>query len=314
MKKLVFGKFCFLISSLVCLLGGQVFAAQGAVVEVNSQVEISAKANWNLADLVSVRQGQYLLLRAFEETEIEKAESIPASELTKKIRQALRNMPEGSLVAEPQVKVASVAQVKAVSGISQEHVERLMLNRLALECADCVFSIQFNRVPVLSSQKWEFDFSTLTAKGSFMIPVREEGALSPKWITGSLQKKRMAAVANRLLMPNDRIQPGDVGQAFVDVTFSKDGLVSPQDLIGQVVGRSISSGSPIWAGDVKREPATKRGQMVRAFIGEGADFEITTNMIAEDQGFVGDMIKVKNPETQKILSGLVVEKGVVKIQ
>ena len=295
-------------------LASQAHAFRGAIVEVNSRVEISAKGTWNLADLVSIRHGQYLLLRAFEDTEIEKVETISAAEMTKKIRQALRNMPEGSLLAEPQVRVASFAQIKAVSGISQEHVERLMLNRLALECSDCVFSIQFNRVPVLTSQKWEFDLSALTAKGSFMIPVREEGALSPKWITGNLQKKRMAAVANRLLMPNDRIQPGDVGQALVDVTFSKDGLVSVDELVGQVVSRSVPSGTPIWAADVKREPATKRGQMVRAFIGEGSDYEITTNMIAEDQGFIGDLIKVKNPETQKILSGLVVEKGVVKIQ
>jgi flagella basal body P-ring formation protein FlgA len=38
------------------------------------------------------------------------------------------------------------------------------------------------------------------------------------------------------------------------------------------------------------------------------------NLQAEDSGFVGDVVKLKNLENQKVLTGIVVEKGVVKLQ
>jgi flagella basal body P-ring formation protein FlgA len=65
--------------------------------------------------------------------------------------------------------------------------------------------------------------------------------------------------------------------------------------------------------DLKREPAAHRGQVVRALVGD-QDFEISINASAEENGFIGDLIKVKNLETQKMMSGIVIDKGVVKVQ
>jgi flagella basal body P-ring formation protein FlgA len=65
--------------------------------------------------------------------------------------------------------------------------------------------------------------------------------------------------------------------------------------------------------DLKREPAAQKGQMVQALIGT-EEYEISASMLAEENGFVGDTVKVKNTETKKILSAVVVAKGLVKIQ
>lgn len=101
--------------------------------------------------------------------------------------------------------------------------------------------------------------------------------------------------------------------SMTDVTFAKDGSLRMEDIQGQMAARSLPVGSTVWASDLKREPAAKKGQIVKALLGDDS-FEISVNMMAEDSGFVGDLIKVKNLETQKVLSGLVTEKGVVKLQ
>ena len=63
----------------------------------------------------------------------------------------------------------------------------------------------------------------------------------------------------------------------------------------------------------KAEVQAKRGQIVKGTLGDD-DFQISLNVEAQDSGYIGDVIKVKNLETQKLLSAVIVDKGVVKVQ
>lgn len=300
---------------IICSLVGNISAmASRAQVNVLAEIEVSPKSRRTLGDLVQVKDGNFLLLQALNDSEIAIKETYSASEITRALQGAFKTMPDGTLNVEPQVRTSSEVNVKVSKTLSVAHIERLMLNRLNLECSDCNYQIQINRVPAVTTNNWELDFSSMSAKGSFMLPLREEGALNPIWITGNIQKKKQTAVTTRLIQQNERIQPGDIVMASVDVTWSKDSVVRIDELIGQQISRTISAGGPVWSADIKREQAAKRGQLVRVIIGDESAFEISTMMTAEDSGFIGDVIKVKNMENQKILSGLVIDKAVVKIQ
>ncbi len=99
----------------------------------------------------------------------------------------------------------------------------------------------------------------------------------------------------------------------VDITYAKDGLPKPEEIDGQLAARMLQLNQPIFKSDFKRELAINRGQIIRAVSGNES-FEITSQAVAEEQGYVGDVIKIKNSESQKTLSGQIVERGVVKVQ
>ncbi|MEN0058183.1 MAG: flagellar basal body P-ring formation chaperone FlgA, partial [Bdellovibrio sp.] len=190
---------------------------------------------------------------------------------------------------------------------------RQIANVLKARCNECEYRISVQSTPTPAGKQWNLDFSQLSPKGSFLLPLREGNSQQIKWVSGTIQVSRLTPVALRMILQGERIQPEDVKMAMTDVTHAKDGIVRLEDIQGQVAARTLTVGTPVWMGDLRREPAARRGQVVKALIGTEA-FEISTTMQAEESGFIGDFIKVKNTETQKTLSGLIIEKGVVKLQ
>lgn len=284
-------------------------------IQLKSKIEVSDQAQLSLLDISAVGGGSFLLLQALQKIDLPMQEQFSPLELVKLYRQAFKIMPEGVMVQEPQLIIAGDIKIVRFNGLAKNHIERLLLNHLGAQCSDCDFSIQLNQLPKVSSPNYAFDFSNLNTKGSFMLPVKEENALSPLWITGRVQIKKPMPVASRLLRANERIQPGDVVLAPVDITWSKDSSSKESELMGQVLNKQINAGSPIWSSDIKKEHVVQRGQLIKVIIGgENSDFEISTNMTATDNGVVGDLVKVKDPVTKKELSGVVVDKGIVRIQ
>ncbi|MNT63290.1 flagellar basal body P-ring biosynthesis protein FlgA [compost metagenome] len=145
------------------------------------------------------------------------------------------------------------------------------------------------------------------------MPLRDGDERNVKWITGNIRVAKLTPVANRLISQGERLQSSDLRLEMIDVSFAKDAGIRMEDVQGKIAVRSIPVGSPVWVSDLKREPAALRGQMIRGLLGDES-FEITVNIQAEESGFIGDTIKCKNLDTKKIVSGVVLEKGLVKIQ
>jgi flagella basal body P-ring formation protein FlgA len=72
-------------------------------------------------------------------------------------------------------------------------------------------------------------------------------------------------------------------------------------------------GRAVFPSDLKREPAAERGKAVKVIAGDEL-YEVSLSGVAEDTGHIGDLIKVRNIESKKVFTAVVVEKGVVKIQ
>ena len=289
-------------------------------VSIPAEVEISQRELLRLGDIAEVQNGDEALIAMLngivlrpDARELLLSQHFDTKEILQKMRSALEENPDLKK-QNPTFKVPSVVKVSfSTTPISRQEVLRKITNSLKTQCADCEYKITIQSTPTPSSKLWELDLTQLSGRGGFMIPVRDGDAKSNKWISGTIRVSKLTPVTTRLIIQGERVQAQDLRMSMTDITFAKDGVLLIGDIAGQQAARSLSVGTPVWASDLKREPATKRGQIVKALLGDET-FEITTSLQAEDNGFVGDLIKLKNLETQKVLSGLIIDKGVVRLQ
>lgn len=309
MKKLVFVLFFFSLQAL----------ARPEVI-VPEDVEVSQRPLLRLSDIANVIGGNEELLSFLETIIIREdarglllSQHLESSEILNKVREAMKSQ-EGLKKLNPSFKIPTQVKVNFSSmPISRQEMTRRIQNVLKARCNECEYKVSIQSTPTPAQKQWDLDFTQLSGKGGFLLPVRDGDQKQIKWISGTIRVSQLTPVTTRLILQGERVQPTDVQLVMTDVTFSKDGVLRLADIQGQLAARSLPIGTPVWTSDLKREPAAKRGQIVKALLGDES-FEISTTMMAEDNGFVGDLIKVKNPETQKVLSGLVIEKGVVKLQ
>lgn len=306
------------ILTLAILFSMQVFARPE--ISIPARVEISQRPLLRLGDIAEVRGGTEELVAVLDSVVLREdsrdlllSQHLESGEILSAMRRAL-DAQSNLKRLNPQFRVPSRVEVTfAPVPVSREEVLRKIQNVLKARCQDCEYQVSIQSTPRPASRNWELDFTQLSVKGGFLLPLRDGDSGQIKWISGTIRVSRLTPVTTRMILQGERVQVDDLRMSLIDVTFAKDGNLRIEDIQGQAVSRSLPIGSPVWASDLKREPAAKRGQIVKALFGDES-FEISVNMIAEDSGFVGDLIKVKNLETQKVLSGLVTDKGVVRLQ
>ena len=289
-------------------------------ISIPSSVEVSQRPVLRLGDIAIVKGGNEALLAQMDALvlrddarELLLSQQFESKEILAKLREAMEQN-EDFKALNPAFKVPSIVKVAfASTPISKQEVQRKITNYLTARCADCEYSISIQSVPNPANRQWGLDLTQLSPKGGFLVPVRDGENRQLKWISGTIRVSRLTPVTTKMISQGERVNAQDLQMSMMDVTFAKDSPLRIEDAQGQLAARTLPVGTPVWASDLKREPAAKRGQIVKAVIGDDT-FEVTVNMQAEDNGFVGDLIKVKNLDTQKILSAQVTDKGVVKLQ
>ncbi|MDR1482564.1 MAG: flagellar basal body P-ring formation chaperone FlgA [Synergistaceae bacterium] len=86
----------------------------------------------------------------------------------------------------------------------------------------------------------------------------------------------------------------------------------PEQIAGAELRQSIGVGRPITAGDVNRPDLVKPGSSV-TLMARVNGLGIEAHGIAMQRGGIGDVIKVKNLSSKKILSGKIIDAGLVLI-
>lgn len=204
--------------------------------------------------------------------------------------------------------------------IPQLYLARKILQAAQENCEECTVKIRDLRIPKIPKGKvmrsWEMDFAGIRIAGSNLIPLivkMEDGTDLRLFVQTQTYLEKVVPVAKRALAIGERLTEQDIEQRHVDVTHEKQSLLEKADIIGKLAGKYLAVGQPFRMTDIKREPAANRGQIVRVLAGDDS-FEVSIQAQAEEAGFVGDIIKIKNTDSQKFMSGLLVEKGVVKLQ
>lgn len=216
--------------------------------------------------------------------------------------------------------ISESIKIKAVkNSITENKLQKLILKAAIAKCLVCQFKIHDLKIPNIENKSelysFELDTANLKIAGGFLLSLRMQFENQEKvvYITGGLQTKMPALISTRSISMGEKMRIEDFKKEEIEIVYAADALATEEDLKGRVLNKTLSLGRPVYKSDLKKEMVIGRGQIVRALSGNDA-FEITNQMIAEESGAIGDTVKLKNPETLKMISGEVIEKGLVRIQ
>lgn len=298
------------------------------VIHIRPVVEVDGKnADITLGDLIvanGVSQSVLEKLKDIRLADIPKpgeSRSFTAMGIEQVFRPHLREIEEQKGERISLRVPARVTIVRKSFRLYEHEVAEYLKARLKELCSDCEFEITGLSLPVVpatipSGSTWTVQMRGEIPKGSFSLPLivnHEEGSKRTYWISGVLTVRRKVPVSSRALGAGERLHPEDFTLQVKDITFSNDVAASEQDLSSSVTARPIAAGQIIWRGSLRREVAVKMGDIVKVTTGKDG-WQVSIDGVAQGSAYIGDTLKVKIPRTQKMVSGIVSEKGVVEVR
>ena len=117
---------------------------------------------------------------------------------------------------------------------------------------------------------------------------------------------RTVWVSPHMLKRGTVIQPGLLQATTQALPASDTQLVGdPRDVHNMELLRDWPANTPLRSYDVKPTQLVKRGQQVLVSVGEGRGFQITVRAEAQQDGLMGEQIRLKNLESGRMLSAVV---------
>lgn len=198
-------------------------------------------------------------------------------------------------------------------------VKQTIVEQLKVVCSSCEFKIERVALPLVNNltaqSKWSVKVRNELPKGTFSYPleVKNQSEAQTYWVTGNISILKHALVAKRNIGIGEQIAEGDYADQLRDITYLHDSIAEPSDLVGSVAARGISAEQVIGRTFLKREAAFKFGDVVKVISGNES-WQISIDGVAQQAASVGETARVKIPRTQKLLSGVVVAKGVIEVR
>jgi len=117
---------------------------------------------------------------------------------------------------------------------------------------------------------------------------------------------RKVVVAKQLLRSGTTVSPDMLEEQEVPVLgVDLQAVTSVKDLENGEMVRDMQAGIPLRSHDVRRAILVKLGQVVILTVGQSSGFAISARVEALQDGRMGEQIRLKNPESGRILSGVV---------
>lgn len=303
--------------------------ASASQIVVKPAVEISGdKTHVTLADLVVPRSVGATTLESLAAIRLADA---PKSGETRTFTNVGLSEIFNSQIASIEEKTGERFELKLPSRVTVMR-KRAKLTRKALErelqaqwktmCSDCEFKIVTLQPPTVAPETtvdsgWSIRVRSELPRGGFSYPVEivsKNGSSQPYWVSGQVMIQKIVPVSTRSIAAGERLQESDVTKQLRDVTYAIDSVASDQEIGSGQAARSLPAGQIMWRSSVRRELAIKNGDVVKVTAGGNEAWLITIDGVAQSSGYVGDLIRVKIPRTQKVVSGLLKEKGVIEVQ
>ena len=117
---------------------------------------------------------------------------------------------------------------------------------------------------------------------------------------------RKVVVAKQLLRSGTTVNPDMLEEQEVPALgVDLQAVTSVKDLENGEMVRDMQAGVPLRSHDVRRAILVKQGQVVILTVGQSSGFAITARVEALQDGRMGEQIRLKNPESGRLLSGVV---------
>ena len=235
------------------------------------------------------------------------------------ISELLRNHKLWQSNVRPAFTIPSRVIVENVGDkISELRVRTELTNRWQNQCACRVelSELMMPKVePWIAGTEWELRMPSQPERGSFTLAIelKNAGQRRTLWLRGRATHYKVAPVAKRQINIGDRIQPEDYRMTEREVTFARDAVPDGSDLAGRRARISINANEILFAGSLEREKALRRGDQVKLALSESG-WEVILMGVAEQDGFIGDSVKIRNVKSNQVVVATVVARGEVRAE
>ena len=131
-------------------------------------------------------------------------------------------------------------------------------------------------------------------------------AVLPKTVASAPPVMRKVVVAKQLLRSGTTVNPDMLEEQEVpSLGVDLQAVTSVKDLENGEMVRDMQAGIPLRSHDVRRAILVKQGQVVILTVGQSSGFAISARVEALQDGRMGEQIRLKNPDSGRILSGVV---------
>ena len=234
----------------------------------------------------------------------EKTSRIVSSELARQLRHL-----KAKFMLPTEVKI-----MRSSSQVSRMEVERKIRNQLQMHCSECEIRIQISSVPSQLASDWNLDLNIDLNKSTLLIPIFSVSQPDRKgWVSAEVKRYQQIPVLNRALKTSDVITQDVLSLEKRFVSNVREVVLNTESLVGMQVVRYMNAGQSFLFSDLKKENVVQRGQIIKAMMGNDT-FEVSISAQVEESGAIGDVIKVKNLDSQKVFSAKVIERGLVRIE
>jgi flagella basal body P-ring formation protein FlgA len=215
-------------------------------------------------------------------------------------------------------KIPRRSHVLRKNSFSRDLVSAELIREFASQCQGCevvLRRIDWPKTEGLAIQSWRLVIRNEKPRGSFAVPIEFELAAGKKtlMLTGQVDLFAEVPVTTRSIQGLERLAPADYKTERRNITYSFDAPASPHELAASVASRPLAVGETIWKSTVRREQVLRFGDPVRVQIG-GETYSVSSEGIAQGPAALGDTVRVKVGKSQKLLSGILKEKGLVEIE
>ncbi|MBC7742913.1 MAG: flagellar basal body P-ring formation protein FlgA [Bdellovibrionaceae bacterium] len=296
----------FLILLFPLLSSSFVFAAPACELMFSSAVEVSPRAEISAYDLVEAKNLNEDLLAQLKQIKVADAKTTRIEKMT--LAKLLRSV-RAHFILPSELKI-----LRSQSSVSRMEVARKIKNQILMNCVDCDVQVQVASVPTQLATDWNLDLNVDLTKNSAMIPISSSQAQDKKgWVVADIKRYQNLPVLNRSIKVGEVIVEDMLTLEKRLVTQVRDTVQNVTAVIGMQTVRFLNAGQTIMYSDLKKEQIMKKGQMVKAIIGNST-FEVSISAQVEENGSIGDVIKIKNLDSQKVFAAKVIERGLVRIE
>ena len=117
---------------------------------------------------------------------------------------------------------------------------------------------------------------------------------------------RRAVIARRLLQRGQVLTPDMLEEVMLPLQgLDPQSMTSLKDIQMAELIRDIPAGSVLRSYDIRRAVLVRQGQSVLFSTGQGSGFEVKVRVEALQDGYLGEQVRLKNPESGRFISGTV---------
>lgn len=295
-----------MIKLLILLFPICSFANMQPELTFSSATEVSPRAEITVYDIVEARNATDEIISQMKSLKIadEKSVKIEKSDLAKTLRHL-----KAKFILPSEIKI-----VRSRNEVSRMEVERKIRNHLQVGCYGCDLQILVSSVPLNLASDWELDLNIDMAKNSSMIPIFSNSQPDKKgWVVAQIKRYQKVPVLNHAVKMGDVFSRDMFALEKRLLMNSRDTVMRVEAVEGMQAARYISAGQVLTYSDLKKENVVKRGQIVKVLAGNKS-IEVSMSGQVEETGAIGDIVRVKNIDSQKMFAARVVDRGVVRIE